>query len=166
MAYSLIPKMRKDGVITITDGAANSLEVEYEDGNFTFTPVKSGTPVILRDRGTITNVRNADFEPTASGSFSIHLRQFRAGAQAGSVMDFVNQTGHYSTNTSTGGTGTPLVEEYCVTIRYNIDSTALGEVADTHVDLQKCVCNVSFAEGDPSSLTIDFISYGTIGYSG
>lgn len=166
MAYSLIPKMRKDGVILLTDGAANTLTVSYEDGNFTFTPVKSGTPVILRDRGTITNVRNADFEPSASGSFSIHLRQFRDGGEAGSVMDFVNKTGHYSGNTSTGDTGVPLVEEYCITIRYTCDSSISGDVADTYVDLQKCVCNVSFAESDPSTLTIDFVSYGSTGYSG
>ena len=37
MAYSTIPKVRKDGIITLQDsGGTNTLEISYEEGNFTF----------------------------------------------------------------------------------------------------------------------------------
>ena len=42
MAYSVIPKMRRDATITLKDGTGTpvSLEIEFEEGNFTFTPTK------------------------------------------------------------------------------------------------------------------------------
>ena len=43
MAYSTVPKMRRDGKITLKDGTGTpvTLEVAYEEGNFTFTPTRS-----------------------------------------------------------------------------------------------------------------------------
>ena len=39
MAYSVVPKTKRDGLITLIDGTAIAvtLEVAYEDGNFTFS---------------------------------------------------------------------------------------------------------------------------------
>ena len=52
MSYSVIPKIRRDGKITLKDsGATNTLEIAYEDGNFTFNglPTKEAQN-IFRDR--------------------------------------------------------------------------------------------------------------------
>ena len=97
MAYSTLPKTRRDGVITLKDGTGTpvTLEVAYEEGNLTFDTPKAAQTVI-RDRGTISTVRKGDDEPTASGSFSAYFRQFTDGSEAGSILDFINQTGHYS----------------------------------------------------------------------
>jgi len=166
MAFSTLPKTRRDGVITLKDGTGTpiTLEIAYEEGNLTFDTPKAAQTVI-RDRGAITTVRKGDDEPAASGSFSAFFRQFTDGAEAGSILDFINNTGNYHTNNSTGATGVPFVEFYCIDIEYQVDATALGDDAATTATLSKCVCTASFTEGDPSSFTINFTSYGAIAYT-
>ena len=131
MAYSTVPKMRRDGKITLKDGTGTpvTLEVSFEEGTLAFTPTKPAQ-VIIRDRHAITNVRRGDEEPIASGSFSLYLREFTDSAQAGSVLDFVNQTGFYSSNVSTGASGTPQIEEYCVDIEYTVECRKIKKVLD------------------------------------
>lgn len=166
MAYSTLPKTRRDGVITLKDGTGSPVEliIAYEEGNLTFDTPKAAQTVI-RDRGVISTIRKGDDEPVASGSFTAFFRQFTDGAEAGSILDFVNKTGHYASNISTGLAGTPFVEFYCVSLEYVIDATALGDAAATTATLTKCVCTASFTEGDPSSFTINFTSYGAIAYT-
>ena len=166
MAYSSLPKTRRDGVITLKDatGTPVTLEVAYEEGNLTFDTPKAAQTVI-RDRGTISTVRKGDDEPTASGSFSAYFRQFTDGSEAGSILDFINKTGNYSSNVSTGSSGTPFVEFYCIDLEYQVDATSLGDDAATSATLTKCVCTASFTEGDPSSFTINFTSYGALTYA-
>ena len=166
MAYSTLPKTRRDGVITLKDGTGTpvTLEVAYEEGNLTFDTPKAAQTVI-RDRGTISTVRKGDDEPTASGSFSAYFRQYTDGSEAGSILDFINKTGYYSSNVSTGSSGTPFVEFYCIDLEYQVDATSLGDDAATSATLTKCVCTASFTEGDPSSFTINFTSYGALTYA-
>jgi hypothetical protein len=166
MAYSTLPKTRRDGVITLKDGTGTpvTLEVAYEEGNLTFDTPKAAQTVI-RDRGTISTVRKGDDEPTASGSFSAYFRQYTDGTEAGSILDFINKTGYYSSNVSTGSSGTPFVEFYCIDLEYQVDATSLGDDAATSATLTKCVCTASFTEGDPSSFTINFTSYGALTYA-
>jgi hypothetical protein len=168
MSYSVIPKIRRDGKITLKDsGATNTLEIAYEDGNFTFNglPTKEAQN-IFRDRGVLTNIRKGDSEAPSSGSFSVHFRQFTS-ATAGSVLDFVNKTGAYSGNTSTGDTGTPRVEFYCIDIEYSIDGNVDGlSTTDHSATLTKCVVTAaSFSEGDPSTLNLEFVCYGGVTFA-
>ena len=168
MAYSTVPKMRRDGKIVLLDSTTPtpvSLEVAFEEGTLAFTPTKPAQ-VIIRDRHAITNVRRGDEEPIASGSFSLFLREFTDSVQAGSVLDFVNKTGFYSSNISTGASGSPQIEEYCIDIQYTVDGLSLGDDSDHTATLTKCICDIAFSEGDPSTLTINFVSFGTVTYSG
>ena len=41
MALSNIPKVRRDGSITLEDGSATTLVINYEEGNFTFDNITS-----------------------------------------------------------------------------------------------------------------------------
>jgi len=165
MAYSVVPKMRRDGQIKLLDnGGSNTLTIEFESGDMNFSPSKDAE-VIIRDRHAISNVRRGDQEASATGSFTLFMRQFTDGSEAGSVIDFINKTGHYSGNVSTGGTGTPRVEEYCIDIEYTAVQTD-SEGADHKATLSKCICNVVFTEGDPSTLAISFTCYGGVAYTG
>jgi len=166
VAYSTLPKTRRDGVITLSDatGTPVTLEIAYEEGNVTFDTPKAAQTVI-RDRGTITTVRKGDDEPSATGSFSAYFRQFTDGAEAGSILDFINKTGFYSSNVSTGNSGTPYVEFYCIDIQYQVDATSLTDTETHEATLSKCVCTASFTEGDPSSFTINFTCYGGVSYT-
>lgn len=167
MAISNIPKVRRDGVITLQDGGAVTLDISYEEGNFTFDNIASEAredQTVIRDRGVISTIRKGDQQPL-TGSFSAYFRQFKSGT-AGAVLDFIQKTGAYSGNASTGSSGTPYVEFYCINIKYNSDGTAVGDDTDSSVTLERCVCTASFSEGDPSTFTINFTAYGTVTYTG
>lgn len=169
MSYSVIPKVRRDGKLTLRDGTGVpvTLEVEYEDGNLSLNglPTKEAQQII-RDRGVIVAVRKGDSEPTLTGSFSIHFRQFTSST-AGGVLDFVNKTNAYSANTSTGDTGTPRVEFYCIDIDYEIDGDIDGLTSTDHkATLSKCVVTAaSLTEGDPLALNLEFVCYGGVTFT-
>lgn len=167
MAYSVVPKMRRDSKINLKDGTGTPVELEiaFEEGNFQFTPTKP-EQVIIRDRHAISNIRRGSEEATASGSFTIYLRQFTDASEAGSAVDFVNKTGFYSGNISTGSTGTPRIEEYCIDIEFIVEGFDNGDDADHTATLTKCICDIAITEGDPSTIQISFVSYGSLTYSG
>ncbi len=171
MAYSTVPKVRRDGVIQLIDGTGSpvTLDIAYEEGNFTFDKPGGGdspaAQTIVRDRGVITTVRKGDDEPI-TGSFSAFFRQFTDASEAGSVLDFITKAGNYSANISTGTTGAPYVEHYAINIKYEAEGTDFGDDADHSATLAKSVCTFSFAEGDPSAFTINFTCYGGVTFTG
>ena len=161
MAYSVVPKTKRDGKIELIDGTGVpvTLEVAYEDGNFSFSEPNEFSELVVMDRGNFAAIRKQD-QQAITGSFSFHFRQFTDGSEAGSVRDFIAKSGFYSGNISTGGTGVPYVEHYCIDIKYTAEGTDFGDDADHTVTLSKCVCSLDFAEGDPSAFTLNFTCYG------
>ena len=163
MAYSIIPKVRRDGTITLKDAGAVTLAVSYEEGNFS-VDVPKDDQTVIRDRSTITTVRKGDEQPI-TGSFSFYFRDF-TDDEAGSVRDFINKENFYSANASTGATGTPYVEFYCIDIDFTIDGALDGNTTtDPKMTLQRAVCTFSLAEGDPGTYTVNFTAYGGVTYS-
>ena len=164
MAYSTAPKVRRDGKITLKDGTtptAVSLEVAYEEGNFSFDQTKSDR-IVIRDRGTIGSVRKGDDQPI-TGSFTIYMRQFTS-ASAGSVLDFINKTGSYSSNVSSDSTVS--TDEYAINIEFEVDGDAVGDDdGDTTATFDTCICTASFAEGDPNQITVNFECYNGVVYA-
>jgi len=167
VAYSVVPKTKRDGVIQLRDGTGVpvTLDVAFEDGNLTFSQPQQFSELVVMDRGSFSAVRRQD-EQAITGSFSFHFRQFADSSEAGSVRDFINKSGFYSSNISTGGTGTPFVEHYCIDIRYTAEGTDFGDDADHQVTISKCVCSLDFSEGDPSTWTLNFTAYGGAVVSG
>tara|TARA_R100001510_G_C7555622_1_gene137640 strand:+ start:127 stop:633 length:507 start_codon:yes stop_codon:yes gene_type:complete len=167
VAYSVVPKTKRDGVIQLRDGTGVpvTLDVAFEDGNLTFSQPQQFSELVVMDRGSFSAVRKQD-EQAITGSFSFHFRQFADSSEAGSVRDFINKSGFYSSNISTGGTGTPFVEHYCIDIRYTAEGTDFGDDADHQVTISKCVCSLDFSEGDPSTFTLNFTAYGGAVVSG
>jgi len=164
MAYSTVPKVRRDGTITLKDGGSATLEIAYEEGNLTFEVTKADQTVI-RDRSVITTVRKGDEQPAATGSFSAYMREFADNTNAGSIVDFINKTNNYSGN-STAATAGLYVEEYAVHIEYQVAGTAFGDDANHKATLNTCIATVSFTEGDPSMFNISFTCYGGVTLEG
>jgi len=163
MAYSTIPKVRRDGTITLKDAGAVTLAVSYEEGNFS-VDIPKDDQTVIRDRSTITTVRKGDEQPI-TGSFSFYFRDF-TDDEAGSVRDFINKENFYSANASTGATGAPFVELYCIDIDFTIDGALDGNTTtDPKMTLQRAVCTFSLAEGDPGTYTVNFTAYGGVTYS-
>ena len=167
MAYSTVPKAKKDGKIVFSDATSPTpvtLEVAYEEGNFTFDkPVRD--EVVVRDRGVITTVRQGDEQPI-TGSFNFFMREFTDTANAGSIQDFINKTGNYSANVSTGSGGSVFVEHHSVDIEYTVEGTDFGDDADHVATFSKAVCVLSYAEGDPNAYTLNFTVYGGVTFTG
>jgi hypothetical protein len=164
MAYSTAPKVRRDGKITLKDGTtptAVSLDVAYEEGNFSFDQTKSDR-IVIRDRGTIVSVRKGDDQPI-TGSFTIYMRQFTS-ASAGSVLDFINKTNSYSSNVSVSST--VATDEYAINIEFEVDGDAVGDTdGDTTATFDTCICVASFSEGDPNQINVSFECYNGITYA-
>jgi hypothetical protein len=163
MAYSTVPKTKRDGYITLKDGTGTpvTLEVAYEDGNFSFSQqAQDYSQLVIMDRGDFAAIRKQD-QQTITGSFAFHFRQF-TDAGTGDVRDFITKSGGYSSNISTGSTGTPYIEFYCIDIVYTAEGTDVGDAKDHTATLSKCVCNLDFSEGDPSAFTLNFTCYGGV----
>jgi hypothetical protein len=164
MAYSTAPKVRRDGVIKLRDGTTPtpvSLTVSYEEGNFSFDQTKSDR-IVIRDRGTIGSVRRGDDQPI-TGSFTIYMRQFTS-ASAGSVLDFINKTGSYSSNVSSSSAVS--TDEYAINIIFEVDGDAVGDDdGDTIATFDTCICLAAFSEGDPNQITISFECYNGVIYT-
>lgn len=164
MAYSTAPKVRRDGVIKLRDGTTPtpvSLTVDYEEGNFSFEQTKADR-TIIRDRGTIKSVRKGDDQPI-TGSFTIFMRQFTSSS-AGSVLDFINKTGSYSSNVSSSSAVS--TDEYAINIVFEVDGDAVGDSdGDTLATFDTCICTASFAEGDPNTITVSFECFNGVVYS-
>lgn len=164
MSYSTAPKVRRDGVIKLRDGTSPtpvSLTVDYEEGNFSFDQTKSDR-IVIRDRGTIKSVRKGDDQPI-TGSFTIFMRQFTS-ASAGSVLDFINKTGSYSSNISSSSSVS--TDEYAINIIFEVDGDAVGDAdGDTIATFDTCICTASFAEGDPNQITVNFECYNGVTYT-
>ena len=164
MAFSTVPKVRRDGKITLKDGGSASLEISYEQADLTFEVTRSDQ-TIIRDRSVIVTVRKGDNQPAATGSFSAYFREFADQTNAGSILDFINKTNHYSANTSATSSGV-YVEEYCINIEYDVEGTDFGDDLDHKATLTQCIATVSFTEGDPSMFNISFTCYGGVAYTG
>ena len=165
MAYSVIPKTRRDGRIELNAGA--TLTVAYETGDFTYESPGGGDSfadqTVIRDREVICTVRKGDEQPI-SGSFSFYFRDF-TDSEVGGVRDFITKSNAYSGNTSTGGVGTPFIEHYCIDITFEIDGALDGLGTDGKAVFSKCVCTFSLSEGDPGAYNLSFTAYGGVTYT-
>lgn len=161
MALSTIIKTKRDGTITITDGAANSLAVSLDVGDFAFDDASKPARVVLRDRGTICGVRNGDDE-VIGFSFSAHFTEFTNAAGV-ALLDFC-----YKRNAASGytSTGSGSFEPFMVSVSYTANATALGDAAAAVANFAKCILIASFAEGDSDTLTITGECYGGVTYTG
>jgi len=162
MAASVVPKIMRDGVITILDGAASpaSYTVSYEDGDFSFGKDKDAR-IVVRDRGNIVGVRKGD-SPVISGSFTVHQRDFTDGTSL-TLVDMLDKTGAASSHTSTGS---GAFENFMVDFKLTIEGDDHGDSADGTATFSKCVASWSFTEGQPNKISVSFECFGGITFTG
>ena len=116
MADSTVVTTRRDGKITITDGAASSYEVSFEVGDFA-SAEPGADRVVIRDRGAIVGLRKGD-DPVINISFSVHMRSL-TDTTADNLMDRLYNRGFHggAPLTSTGGDG---FEQFLQTVVFGI----------------------------------------------
>ena len=159
MAASVIPKVKRDGLITLTDGTS-TYTVSYEDGDLSFDKTKTSR-VVIRDRGVIVGVRKGE-DAVLSLSFSVHMRDF-TDATSLNLIDVLDNTGAASTWTTTGGSG---FEQFMLTTSLTVEGDSHGDTADAVATFSKCLYEWSFSEGDPNKVSCKAEIYGGITFTG
>lgn len=162
MAASVVPKIMRDGTITVISGGGSPVTytVAYEDGDFSFSKDKDAR-IVIRDRGTIVGVRKGE-SPVISGSFTVHQREL-TDANALSLVDMLDKTGAASGHTSTGS---GAYEDFMVDLKLTIEGTLHGDTHDGSATFSKCIATWSFSEGAPNKVSVSFECFGGIAFTG
>lgn len=160
MAYSSnIAKTKRDGQVTLVDGAAATYIANFNVGDFTWEATKPAL-LVIRDRNSIIGSRKSD-DPEISFSFTAHLRALTS-ATADVLLDFVSGNMAGSALTSTGGNG---YEQFLCDVKYKIDATAIGDSSDYMATFSKCLLTATITEGEPDSISISGICLGGVAYT-
>ena len=156
MSLFNVPMVPRDGTITITDGSAQVLTVQYEEGDFqaeSFRASHHATEVIY-DRDVPYAVRETKKEPI-NFSFSAHATDF-ADAVERTIPNMVMGTGFFAAGSnSTMGANYPV---RTLKIVFTVEQTNHGAGADSVLTLNHCRVDVGFTEGVPGKFTIKGIA--------
>ena len=162
MAASTVPKIMRDGQITVISGGGSPVQytVAYEDGDFSFSKEKDAR-IVIRDRGAIVGVRRGE-SPVISGSFTVHQRDFTDGS-ALTLVDMLDKTGAASGHTSTGS---GAYEDFMVDLKLTIEGSDHNDTADGSATFSKCIASWDFAEGAPNKLSVSFECFNGVTFTG
>jgi hypothetical protein len=161
MAASVAVKVKRDGELTLTDGAAATYTVSYANGNVSFDGGSKASRVVIMNRGTIVGLRKGD-DPIPTLTFDVHMRDFTDGT-ALALVNFLDKTGAASGQTSVGGSA---YEQYMIDITLTIEGTDLGDTADHTAKANTCLATWSFAEGDPDTISVSCEVYEGFTFTG
>lgn len=159
MAESTVVKNFRDGSITFGDGTRTYV-VAYESGDLSITPPRYNDSVVY-DRGEIVGARKTTLEP-GSYSFSMHMRSLTEGT-ANVLVDILEDSNGSTAWVTTGGTG---FEPRTYTITWTVEGTDLGDSADQTIVATKCRSFWSVSEGDPNTVAIEGVIWGTVTRTG
>lgn len=159
MPISSVVKNFRDGTITLADNGINTLTIQYEAGDLSLSGVNQGNYEHTKylDRGELGSIRKSN-RSFPTGSFSCQMTEF-SDASNTNIWDLINKTGAFSTAVSTLGANADL---YTLKITLSVEGTNFGDSSDHTLEMDDCRCTIDFAEGDPSSFTINFEVLGTI----
>ncbi len=159
MPISSVVKNFRDGTITLADNGINTLTIQYEAGDLSLSGVNQGNYEHTKylDRGDLGSIRKTN-RSFPTGSFSCQMTEF-SDASNTNIWDLINKTGAFSTAVSTLGANADL---YTLKITLSVEGTNFGDSSDHTLEMDDCRCTIDFAEGDPSSFTINFEVLGTI----
>jgi len=162
LALSTVVKAKGNGLLTLADGTGSPVElaVTFDNGDFSASGFTQGLRATApaESRGKFKSLYFTDRQ-YIEGSFTCMLTQFTEAAGTGTVADFLLNRAAYSANVSVLGAGADM--PYAVDVKLTIEGTNLGDSADLEFVLKKCrVTSIDVSEGDPSTLSFSFTSYG------
>lgn len=160
MAYSSnIVKTKRDGKVTLTDGAGNSYIADFAVGDFTWEHAKPEL-IVIYDRNTIRGARNGN-DPQLTLSWTCHQRALTSSS-ADVLLDVCQGSRGATTLTSTGGTG---FEPFMLSVIFEEDATSLGDASAYTATFAKCQLTASVTEGEPNSISISAVCLGGVTYA-
>ena len=168
MANASVPLIPKDGTIVITDGAALSFTVVYEDGDLQAAGLKSDQMAtqIFKDRGIPYSARETERDEAIEFSFSAHAIAIVGDNTTATIGDILLRKKVWAAYTSTAAA---FGDAKCVQVAWTGERTDLGATADTTLTLKYCRLEADFSEGIPGKWAIkgramcfstDYVTYG------
>lgn len=149
-------RVKRDGVIVLSDDAGHTYTVAYEPGDLAINvPGQAVNNFLDRGRmGAAPSLRLGDDQPMTL-SFTAYLRDLSLDDGA-TLLDIANRpAGSYVADnwisTSSG-------DVFTVNASVIVDGADLGE-ADQQYDFPFCVVRANVSEGDPSTIAISITSY-------
>lgn len=153
MAVSTNPLIPADGSITITDGAALTYTIPYEDGDFAMDGLEANqkSVVAFKNRGKTYSVRETE-DVDIGFSFSAHAIAALGDGATAMLSDVALKLGVWAAATSkiTGAQG----NAYLLQVKWTGERSIFGATADTTVTLKYCRLVLSLAEGIPGKFSI------------
>jgi hypothetical protein len=163
MAESLVVGTRRDGTITITDGAAASYVVAFEVGDFSSSEPLADR-VVIRDRGAIVGLREGD-SPIITFSFSVHMRSL-TDTTGDNLLDRIYNRGFHNAVplSSTGGDG---FEQFLQSVEFKCDTSAVGSGKTYTATYSKCLLEVTnlSESADGNTIEISGECYAGVAYA-
>lgn len=160
MANTANPLCPVDGLITITDGAALSLTVAYEDGDFQVSGLNGQDQksyVSFKSRGKTYAVRAVE-DIDIEFSFTAHAVHVVGDGTTGVLADVVLRKTTWSSYTSTLPTASG--DGKLVQVRWRGERTNFGAtVGDDRITMKYCALTMDFSEGVPGKLSVKGTAY-------
>lgn len=161
MALASNPVIPADGILTISDGAALTYTVLYEDGDFSVSGLTKGQKAVsvFKDRGATYSVRETE-DQEIEFSFSAHLVTLRGDGTLAGLEDVVNKKGVWAAATSTLSTAAGGFDTYLLKVAWSFERSNYGDtVGDRSVTLKYCRLTMDASEGTPGKISIKGTAY-------
>lgn len=160
MAISSVAKNFRDGSVTLADGAALTMSLNYTGGDFSINGLIQGQAEVAKymNRGSLFSVRKTT-QTFPTFSFTAILTDVSDGTDK-TLQDAFLKLGAWASATSTLGANADV---YTLNITWTIEGTDHGDASDHTVVMSNCrVTDLSMTEGDPDMINISGEILGTV----
>lgn len=158
MANTANPLIPTDGLITISDGAALSVTVAYDSGDFQITGLTNSqkTRKGYKSRGKTYSVRDVE-DQDIQFSFSSDAVTLKGDGTTGTPWEAANRIGVWAAATST----LPSVngDSYLLQVSWTGERTNRGASNDNTITMKYCALDIDFQEGDPGKISFKGVNY-------
>lgn len=142
----------RDGTITLSDatGTPISMDVTYEDGDFTWDGMEEGyyNIEVFKDRGVPYSARKTDVQDLTWG-FSAHATDFTDATEK-TLMDACRKAGAWAAGVSKLGANADV---WALQVKFTVERSNYGGT-DNYVQIAKNRLNCGFAEGVPGKFSV------------
>ena len=160
MAISSVAKNFRDGTVTIADGAALNMTLNYTGGDFSVNGLVQGQTEVAKymNRGAFFSARKTT-QTFPTFSFTAILTDVSDGTNK-TLQDAFLKLGAWASAQSTLGVNADV---YTLNLTWTIEGTDHGDPADHEVVMGNCrVTDLSMSEGDPDMINISGEILGSI----
>lgn len=159
MANAANPLIPVDGSIVITDGAALTFTLNYEDGAFQVSGLNGQNQksfVSFKSRGKTYAVRAVE-DVDIEFSFTAHAVGIISDGTTAILGDVILKKGVWASASSKLPTASG--DAYLLQVRWTGERTAFGASADSVLTLKYCALTMDFSEGVPGQISVKGTCY-------